>query len=169
MTLFIIAAIILLVGFVAFTGAPYVPSRRKDLKQAFTELYALTANDTLVDIGSGDGVVLRMASNYGAKAVGYEIHPVLVVLSRFLTRDDKNITVRFKNAWREPLPSEVTVVYAFSDSRDIRKLAARLQLEANRLGKSFAFISYGFAIPKTKEFKHVGAYYLYHFTPLQST
>lgn len=169
MTLFVIAAIVLLVGFVAFTGAPYVPSRRKDLEQAFTELYQLTASDTLIDIGSGDGVVLRMASKYGAKAIGYEIHPVLVAVSRLLSRRDANISVRLRNAWHEPLPQEVTVVYAFSDSRDIGKLAAKLQRDANRIGKSFAFISYGFAIPKTKERKQVGAYYLYHFTPLQST
>ena len=76
--LFAILAIVILVGFSAFTGAPYVPSHRRDVARAFRELYSLDANDVLVDIGSGDGVVLRQASQRGARAVGYEIHPLLV-------------------------------------------------------------------------------------------
>jgi hypothetical protein len=45
-----IAAVVLLFGFVAFTGAPYVPSRRRDLQKAFDELYQLKKTDVLVDI-----------------------------------------------------------------------------------------------------------------------
>jgi len=50
-----VAAVVLLFGFVAFTGAPYVPSRRRDLQKAFDELYRLKKTDVLVDIGSGGG------------------------------------------------------------------------------------------------------------------
>lgn len=37
----------------------------KDVKRALTELYPLTARDLLVDIGAGDGLILRMASKLG--------------------------------------------------------------------------------------------------------
>ena len=77
-----IAAVVLLFGFVAFTGAPYVPSRRRDLQKAFDELYRLKKTDVLVDIGSGDGIVLREASRRGARAIGYELQPLLVLISR---------------------------------------------------------------------------------------
>ena len=43
--LFAVLAIIILVGFSAFTGAPYVPSHRRDVARAFRELYPLSAGD----------------------------------------------------------------------------------------------------------------------------
>ena len=89
-----IAAVVLLFGFVAFTGAPYVPSRRRDLQKAFDELYRLKKTDMLVDIGSGDGVVLREASRRGARAIGYELQPLLVLISRWLSRHDEKVSVR---------------------------------------------------------------------------
>ncbi len=167
MWLWVIAGIIVLVGFVAFTGAPYVPSKRRDVAKAFDELYPLSGKDTLVDIGSGDGIVLRMASNYGAKAVGYEIHPILVVVSRFLSRGDTNVRVRLANFWRTPLPNDTTVVYTFGEARDIAKMYAWVQMESSRLGRELAFISYAFTIAGVKPAKTVGAHHLYKVKPLQ--
>ena len=42
---------------VSLTGAPYVPSHRRSVMEAFTELRPLTSSDTLVDIGSGDAAI----------------------------------------------------------------------------------------------------------------
>ena len=141
--LFAILAIVILVGFSAFTGAPYVPSHRRDVARAFRELYPLGANDVLVDIGSGDGVVLRQASKCGARAVGYEIHPLLVLLSRWLSRGDVRVAVYFANFWRVDLPNDTTaaicrawcgmlrrkrrksVVHCTSLAMDFRRMAIR--------------------------------------------
>lgn len=165
--IWIIAAFVLVFGFVAFWGAPYVPSRRRDIAVAFDELYPLQKADVLVDIGSGDGVVLREAAKRGAKAVGYELNPVLVYISRFLSRKQKNISVKLANFWRTRLPDDVTVVYTFGDSRDIRKMAEKVSMEATRLKRPIAFISYGFAVPHEQPLKSHGAYFLYEFSPLQ--
>jgi len=108
MWLLIAAGVVFLIGFVAFTGAPYVPSRRADIQRVFTELYPLSAKDLVVDIGSGDGVVLRTVSKLGARAVGYEIHPILVLISRMLSRGDGKVRVKLANFWRAPLPDETT-------------------------------------------------------------
>jgi SAM-dependent methyltransferase len=167
MWLWVVAGIVVLAGFVAFTGAPYVPSKRRDVAKAFDELYPLTSKDVLVDIGSGDGIVLRMASKYGAKAIGYEIHPVLVLVSRLLSRRDKNVRVRLANFWRVPLPDTVTVVYTFGDARDITAMYARVQAEATRLGREIAFMSYAFTVSDVTPAKTVGAHYLYTVMPLQ--
>jgi hypothetical protein len=67
---FILICIFLFFGLVVFLGAPYVPSHRKDVKKAF-EHFDINNSDLLVDAGSGDGLVLRIASSFGAKAVGY--------------------------------------------------------------------------------------------------
>lgn len=156
-----------MVGFVAFTGAPYVPSRRKDLEKAFIELYPLSSHDFLVDIGSGDGIVLRAASRCGARALGLEIHPLLVLVALYLSRADKKVEVRMANFWRAELPKETTVVYTFGDSRDIGKMYTKVQHEATRLGKKIAFISYAFQVPGKKLAKTVGAHHLYWVAPLQ--
>ena len=168
MVIWIIVAIALFVGFVALTGAPYVPSKPTDIRRAFTELYPLGATDVIVDIGSGDGIVLRQASKCGAKAIGYEIHPVLVVISRILSRHDSNVRVHMANFWAAAFPADTTVVYTFGDSRDIKRMYAKVQSESTRLGRPLVFISYGFDIPGVNPYKSAGAHHLYKLTPLQS-
>lgn len=166
--LWILAAIVLIFGFVVFRGAPYVPSRKREIDRAFTELYSLDASDVLVDIGSGDGIVLRRAVAHGARAVGYELNPILVVISRWLSRQQKDmIQVNLADFWRVQLPDDVTVVYVFGESRDIVKMANKVHSEATRLGRPLAFISYGFVVPGCDAVKTVGAYHLYELAPLQ--
>lgn len=160
-------AVVMLFGFVVFFGAPYVPSKRSEVKRAFTELYPLGENDLLVDIGSGDGVVLRQTAARGAKAVGYEINPLLVFISRWLSRSSSKVTVYLASFWRAEFPAETTVVYVFGDSRDIAKMTRKVEEEAARLGRSLYFISYAIAVPGRMPEKQVGAHYLYKLEPLQ--
>ncbi len=167
MWLWIAFGIIFAVGFVAFTGAPYVPSKRRDVRRALTELYPLSDKDVLIDIGSGDGIVLREASRLGAKAIGYEIHPVLVAISRLLSRNDERVTTKLANFWSVDLPRATTVVYTFGEGRDITKMYQKVQSEAERLGHSIAFITYGFDVPGIKPQLSVGAHHLYTIEPLQ--
>ncbi|HET6747499.1 MAG TPA: methyltransferase domain-containing protein [Candidatus Saccharimonadales bacterium] len=163
----IVAGIVLLFGFVVFFGAPYVPSKRRELEKVFKELYGLTSRDVLVDLGSGDGIVLRVAAKTGAKAIGYELNPALVLLSRFFSRGSKNIRIVSANMWQVQLPPETTVVYVFAVSRDIGKVARKLQSEVNRLRHPISVISYGCAIPHMTALRVLGAHHLYTFAPLQ--
>lgn len=167
MVFWIICSIVLLFGFVVFFGAPYVPSKRSEVERAFAELYPLGTDDTLVDIGSGDGVVLRLAAKRGARAVGYEINPLLVVLSRWLSRSSPEVTVYLASFWHAALPADTTVVYVFGDSRDITKMTDKVQETATRLGRPLFFISYAIAVPGLEPKKQVGAHYLYKIEPLQ--
>ena len=169
MWFWILLIVVVAIGFVAFTGAPYVPSRRPDIARLFRELYPLSANDVVVDIGSGDGVVLREISKLGAHAVGYEIHPILVGISRLLSRGDGQVRVQLANFWRTPLPDDTTAVYTFGDARDIRKMYSRVQSEATRLNRGLIFISYAFAVPGVEEAKKNKSYYLYTIKPLQES
>ncbi len=166
--LWLVAALVLAFGFVVFWGAPYVPSKKNDLAQALDKLYPLGKHDLLVDIGSGDGVVLRAAAARGARAVGYELNPVLVAISRWLSRGDARIQVHVANFWHAQLPSETTVVYVFAVSRDIAKLAVKLGEEAVRLGKPLMVISYGCQLPGYMAVKKLGAHYLYKIDSLHA-
>ena len=84
MVILIVLAVIFLavVGFGVIFGAPFVPTRKIWIREAL-DLANIRKNDTVVDLGSGNGEVLKMAISAGAKkAVGYEINPILVLWSR---------------------------------------------------------------------------------------
>ena len=162
------AVIMLGFGFVVFWGAPYVPSKKKALEKALDELYPLGKHDVLVDIGSGDGIVLRAAARRGAKAVGYELNPLLVLISRWLSKGEPRIAVHVANFWLVKLPSDTTVVYVFTVTRDLGKLVRKMSTEATRLNRPLKLISYGCEIPGYTSLGTIGAHNLYEFTPLHN-
>ncbi len=153
--------IFLFFGLVVFRGSPYVPSQKKYIKQAFTELYKISKKDILVDIGSGDGIVLRQAARLGATTIGYEINPLLVLISRLISINDKRITTYLADFWSVKIPNDTTVVYIFSVVRDVKGLTDRLQKETNRIGHSIYLISYAADFNDFKLIKKVAAYKLY--------
>ena len=165
----IIVAIVLvvLVVFLApgLTGAPYVPSQQADLETAFTELYKLSKKDLLVDLGSGDGIVLQAATAHGATAIGVEINPIMTLITRLHLRQNKSIKIRNGNMYTFSLPAETTVVYAYANNLVVPRLYRRVQSEANRLGKTLYFISNAFDHQRIKPTKHIAPYYLYKITP----
>lgn len=162
-----LAALAVFFGWVVFCGAPYIPSHKKDVNDAFSVLYKLDKSDLLVDLGSGDGRVLRQAVHKGARAIGYEINPLLVLIANCLsTKKYKNKTI-LSDFWITPLPNDVTVVYAFSVSRDIKRLTNLFQTEANRLGKTISVITYGFELYNLKYKKRTTSHFLYQLYPLQ--
>lgn len=163
----VVGLIVIVFGFAVFFGAPYVPSQRRFVRRAFEKLYLVGPDDVVVDIGSGDGVVLRVASEKGARAVGYEINPLLVFISRLLSRGDKRVSVILANFWLTPLPNDTTLVYIFSVSRDSKKLLAKLQFEANRLGRPLRLMSHAVPLPGLTPEAQFEAYHLYSFHPLQ--
>lgn len=166
--LWILAGIVVIFGVVVFRGAPYVPTRKRDLEQAFEDLYPLGESDVLVDIGSGDGIVLREAARRGARAVGYELNPILVFISRLLARPFAPlISIYLSDFWFVQFPDDVTIVYTFGESRDITKMHNKVVQEATRLRKSIYFMSYGFAVPDAKPILKNRVAYLYKVSPLQ--
>jgi hypothetical protein len=161
--------LIIMLGFTAFTGAPYLPSKRRDLEAVFSKLYPLSNKDVLVDLGSGDGVVLRAARKFGASAVGYEIGPVYYAVSKLLARGDKKQTIHLKSYWHAQFPKGTTVVFAFSDGRDIKKVHALIGRQAAVLGRPLMFITHGFEVPGVKPLRSEGAYHVYRVGPLRHT
>lgn len=165
--LWVVFLVVLIFGLTAFFGAPYVPSQRKYLKKALTTLYPLSSDDVLVDIGCGDGLVLREASAIGAKAIGYEINPILYVMARILSRRHAQTRIYLANFWLTQLPDDTTVVYAFSVTRDNAKLERRLQHEADRLGRSLTLLCFGSPLASRSAEAEESAYFRYTFRPIQ--
>lgn len=157
----ILFAIVLIFALTALTGAPYVPSKTTELKRAFRHLYKLGPDDLLVDLGSGDGVVLKAARECGARAFGVEINPLLVFLTKVRFWRDKKVQVRSGNLFRISFPAETTVVYVFGEDRDINKMAAAIAKQAAKLGRDLYVISHAFPIKNLKPLKTYRAYFLY--------
>lgn len=162
----IIGILVVSFGFTAFFGAPYVPSRRRLVKKAFKELYAVSADDVVVDIGSGDGKVLRIAAAMGARGIGFELHPVLVLASKLLSRRQPKVTVLWRDIWHSRLPTDTTLVYIFSVSRDSKRMTDKLTLEATRLKRPLVVMTYGSELYELKPIKTLDAYFLYTVPPL---
>ena len=152
---------VLLFEFTGLLGAPYVPSSNKDIKTAFTELYTLSGKDLLVDLGSGDGKVLRLAEKNGAKVVGVEINPVLALFSKIKYSGYKNIHVYCGDMYKYKLPKETTVVYVYGNTRVVKRLYSRLMDESKRLGKKLYFITNAFDCKNVAPVKQIAPYYLY--------
>lgn len=153
-------------GLVVFRGAPYVPTLKRQRQQAFEELYKVSSRDLVVDLGSGDGGLLRYASQKGAKAVGYELNPFLVVAAWFLGRSYKNQTTKWSDFWLVSLPIETTLVYVFINGRDMKRLERYLKSHVAKTGRPLAVISYGFKLPASVPMqKRVGPMHLYKLKP----
>lgn len=169
MVLFGIAAVVIaLFALTALIGAPYVPSHRRDVARAFSELRPLDQNDVVVDLGSGDGVVLAEAIKAGAgRAVGFEINPVLVIISRLVLLRYKNTQVRWDNMWSAVPPRGVTVLYAFTVGRDTSRLVRLAQQWADQTSRPIALLVYGHVLPTDAPSRTSGAHHIYEFTPLQ--
>lgn len=163
----VIGSIVTLFGLVVFRGAPYVPSLKRYARQALSELYPLSDKDVLVDVGSGDGIVLRLAAERGARAIGYELNPVLVIISRFLSRRNSLVSVHLADFWLTPLPKDTTVVYVFAATRYVKKMITKLQAEADSLGRPIRIIIHGNVFPGIQADSTMSAYSLYTFYPLQ--
>lgn len=163
----IVGTVIVIFCIVVARGAPYVPSHRRFVRNAFRELYPLGDKDVLVDVGSGDGVILRLAAERGARAVGYEINPILVVVTWLLSKGNRKISVKLVDFWLTPLPNDTTIVYAFTVTRDIEKIAKKMQQEATAKNRQLWLMTYGSEVTSRKPVRRLQAHSLFSFEPLQ--
>lgn len=159
----ILAGLAGLFGFVVAFGAPYLPSLRGEVRKAFTTLYPLKKDDVVIDLGSGDGVVLLEATRRGAHGYGYELNPALVLLSRLRLRGRAKI--HLANMWKIELPPDTTLVYVFSVSRDVSRLATFLENEATRLKRPLMVMIFGAGLPDRKPKATLKAHSLYEIKP----
>lgn len=150
---------------VVFFGAPYVPTRARDLEELF-DAAKLTKKDVFIDLGSGDGRLLLAAARRGIKSIGLELNPLLVLLSLWrIRRVRKLASVHYKNYWRYKLPDDTTTIFVFLAKPFMERLKTYLEHEAKRLGKPLTLISYGFELPGYKPVVEHKAILIYKIKP----
>ena len=124
-------------------GAMFHPSARVRVR-TFLDHVPMKRSDLLVDIGCGDGRVLREAMRrYGIRALGFEVNPLAYILARIRTLGMEGIEVRLRNFWNVNIrDADVVFCYLFPDV--MGKLAQKLEAE---LRPGTRIISCNFPIP----------------------
>lgn len=139
----ILLLIVIPFGLGAILGAPYVPILGRDSRRII-EQSGLHPGQTLIDLGSGDGRLLRAAAAQGIRCIGYEINPYLVIISRLVCwRYRKLVTIHTADIWRTKLPPADTI-YIFGLDRFMKRLDEKFRREITQPTK---VISYVFEIP----------------------
>jgi len=121
-------------------GAPYAPTRRKIVRKAFKEL-ELGSEDTLVDLGVGDGSILLDAQARGATALGFELSPIMWAVAKIRTMGKKRISLHYGNFYKQKFP-EATVLFAFLMPDNMARVKKFLSQQSMPRGKFF--LSYAF-------------------------
>jgi trans-aconitate methyltransferase len=107
-------------------GALYVSTSRIRIS-AFMDAVQMQPGQLLVDIGCGDGRVLRKACNrYGVRATGYELNLLAYLKARLLCLGLKEVTVEWRNFWTVDL-SDADVVFCYLFPDVMWDLAAKLK------------------------------------------
>lgn len=149
--------IILLFGFVVFFGAPYLPTLKKTQDTAL-DILSLKPGQTLLELGCGDGRVMREAAKRGLKVVGYEINPLLVIISKLTTRKYKNqVKVVWGSFWSVDWPKH-DGIYVFLLDKYMSRLDQKIKQQSK---KGVRVASNSFKIPDKKFVLEKSGVYLY--------
>ena len=146
----LVASIVVVLPFTH--GAMFHPSARIRVK-TFLDNIRLRKGSLLIDIGCGDGRVLREAyRRYGVRAVGFEINPLAYALARIRTLGLRGVSVRMQNFWKVNLrEADAVFCYLFPDIME--KLATKLKSE---LRPGTPVISCNFPLP---DWPHIAVLY----------
>jgi len=125
--LFVLALLWILIP--ALYGLPPVPTNPNRIRKAL-KLVNLQPNETLYDLGAGDGRVLLIAAReFNAKAIGIEIGPIqcaLIWLRVIASRLGNKIQIKWGNFLKTDL-SQADVVFVYATSKEVMKLASHLE------------------------------------------
>ena len=131
----------------------------KQIDSAF-DILELKKGDTLIELGSGDGKILISAARKGYKAIGYELNPVLFLLSTIRAFPyRKNIKIYCRNFWNIELP-QADAIYTFLLKRQMERLDNKLK---KYIFKPVKLASFAFKIPNKKILKQKNGVFLYKY------
>lgn len=157
---FIVIIVLILFSFPRFSPIPYFPSNKKDLKHILKALQ-LKNNQTVIDLGAGDGIVIFEAAKealkrkLNTKFIAVEINPVLLCilyLRRLPHPNRKNIRIIFGDMFIMNFSSLTTpyslppTFYLYISPWHLEKTVANIKRQLNH----FSIVSYMYEIPSLR-------------------
>lgn len=120
--------------------------------EAFLDAVPMNPNDLLVDLGCGDGRVLRASRRrYKVRALGFEVNVLAYCMARVLSLGTRGIQVMWKNFWSQNLgDADVVFCYLFPDV--MKRLGIKLEKE---LRPGARVVSCNFSVPGWAPFEVV--------------
>lgn len=162
----LLLVILVIFTFPQFSPVPYYPTNKKDIL-IIIEALGLRNNQTVFDLGAGDGIVVFEAARMAVKHrlnttfVALEINPILVFilhLRRLFHPNRNRISVIWADMFKIPLsklsnpstlprakPSKPVTIFIYISPWLIEKLVIKLKKEFNR----FEVVSYFYPLPKS--------------------
>jgi cyclopropane fatty-acyl-phospholipid synthase-like methyltransferase len=140
-------------------GAPFLRTK-KAARARMLEFANIQPGDQMVDLGSGDGILLFESAKRGAIATGYEINPFLVAKTRSSAKKqglEGKVEVFKKNFWGADL-SGFDVVMLFGITHIMPKLEKKLRRE---LKPGSRVVSFTFKFPHWQPVRVEDNVYLY--------
>lgn len=142
-----------------FTGGPFVPTPGRLVEEIIASS-KIKKGDTFVDLGAGDGRLLIAAAKRGARAIGWEINPLLVVWARLriVLAGVSGKTAIYWNDYRRVDLTPATIVFLYGIPGHMKAIEQKLKKE---LRQGTRVISYRFSFPDSEVRKKTtsGLYY----------
>ena len=127
-------------------GALYVSTPRAKIA-AFVDAVSMKPGQLIVDLGCGDGRVLRRARKcYDVKAIGYEVNFMAYLKAKMLCIGIKNVIIERKNFWAADL-SDANIVFCYLYPDVMQKLSQKLKAD---LKAGTTIVSCNFGVPGFK-------------------
>ena len=109
-------------------GALFIPTPSVRVN-TFLDAVPMSSQNLLVDLGCGDGRVLRAArKRYGVRTLGFEINPFAYFTAKLRNLGVKGIKIRWRDFWEEEL-GDANVVFCYLFPDVMKRLAEKLETE----------------------------------------
>jgi predicted RNA methylase len=152
---FFFAGFMIWIAWSSIFGAPWIPTP-KNKARSMLELAEVGQEDTVYDIGSGDGrIIIMAASEFGARSFGIEMDPLRVLWSRVSIRRkglSQMVEVLRENFFKSSI-EEATVITVYQGVGVNKKLREKFskELKPGTRVVSYRFRFQGWTPVKTNE------------------
>jgi SAM-dependent methyltransferase len=148
-------------------GALFIPTSSIRIK-TFLDALPMNSKEFFLDLGCGDGRVLREARNrYGVKAMGFEVNLFAYLVAKVLSFRFEGVQIRWRNFWEVDLGhADVVFCYLFPDvmERLAKKLEAELRPGAKVVSSNFPLPGWRpFQVLRPPSGHHRDPIYIYRF------
>ena len=131
-----------------FFGGEWVPTPQ-NIVNRMLKTAQVNANDTVYDLGSGDGKIVLSAAKLGARTIGIELDPLRVLISKIKLSGLNNAKIELGDLYKANI-KDATVVTLFLLPKTMEKLETKLKKD---LRKGTRIISYRFVFKNWKPTK----------------